>query len=75
VALKDWVEMKDTMMKLADEMPADKYSFKTTPQQRDFGEQVVHVTAGTVLRTISPRPASRLGLRTDHGRRFDFDRE
>jgi hypothetical protein len=34
--LKDWVEMKDTMMKLANEMPAEKYAFKTTTPQRDF---------------------------------------
>jgi len=47
--LKDWVDMKDAMMKLANEMPADKYSFKTTPQQRDFGQQVVHVAIANVM--------------------------
>jgi len=47
--LKDWVEMKGAMMKLANEMPADKYSFKTTPQQRDFSQQVVHVATANVM--------------------------
>lgn len=46
--LKDWLEMKDTMHKLAEEMPADKYSFKTTPPQRDFGQQVTHVAGANV---------------------------
>jgi hypothetical protein len=30
-------------------MPADKYSFRTTPQQRDFGQQVVHVATANVM--------------------------
>lgn len=46
--LKDWLEMKDTMHKLAEEMPGDKYSFKTTPPQRDFGQQVTHVAGANV---------------------------
>jgi len=47
--LKDWVEMKTTMMMLADAMPEDKYSFKTTPPQRDFGQQVLHVAGGNLI--------------------------
>jgi hypothetical protein len=47
--LKDWVSMKDTMMKLANEMPEDKYSFKTTAPQRDFGQQVLHVAGGNLI--------------------------
>src|SRR5271169_7005788 len=47
--LKDWVSMKDTMMKLANEMPEAKYSFKTTPPQRDFGQQVLHVAAANLI--------------------------
>jgi hypothetical protein len=38
--LKDWFEMKSTIMKLANEMPADKYSFKAPPQ-RDFAQQAL----------------------------------
>lgn len=47
--LKDWIEMKETMMKLADAMPEEKYSFKTTPAQRDFGQQVLHVAGGNLI--------------------------
>jgi len=41
--LKDWSDLKNTMMKIADEMPADKFSFKPTPAQQSYGERVLHV--------------------------------
>ena len=41
--LKDWSDLKATMMKIADEMPADKYSFKSTPAQQSYGERVLHI--------------------------------
>jgi uncharacterized damage-inducible protein DinB len=47
--LKDWVEMKDTIMKLANEMPEDKYSYKSTPPQRDFAQQVLHIAQANVI--------------------------
>jgi hypothetical protein len=43
------MEMKDTMFKLANAMPEDKYSFKTTPPQRDFAQQVLHVANGNMI--------------------------
>jgi hypothetical protein len=46
--LRDWLEMKATMHALADAMPEDKYGFKATPPQRDFGQQVVHVATANV---------------------------
>jgi len=46
--LKDWLEMKDTIHKLAEAMPADKYTFKTTPAQRDFSQQVTHIAGANV---------------------------
>lgn len=46
--LKDWVEMKDTIHKLADQMPADKYTYTSTPQQRDFGQQVLHIAGANI---------------------------
>ena len=46
--LKDWTGLKDTMHKIAAEMPADKYSFKPTPEQQAFGERVVHVATTNV---------------------------
>ena len=47
--LKDWLDMKQTMHALAERMPADRYTFKATPPQRDFGQQVVHVANANLL--------------------------
>jgi uncharacterized damage-inducible protein DinB len=41
--LKDWQQQKDTMVKISDAMPEDKFTFKSTPAQRNYGEQVMHV--------------------------------
>jgi len=41
--LKDWADLKETMRKITDAMPADKYAFKPTPPQQSFGERVVHI--------------------------------
>jgi hypothetical protein len=46
--LKDWLDMKSTIMKLAAEMPEDKYAFRTTPAQRDFAQQVLHIAQANV---------------------------
>ena len=47
--LRDWRDMKATMHALADAMPADKYGYRSTPLQRDFGQQVVHVATANVM--------------------------
>ena len=44
--LKDWLEMKEIMMKISAAMPEDKFSYKSTPAQRDFGQQILHVAGG-----------------------------
>jgi uncharacterized damage-inducible protein DinB len=44
----DWQAQKDTMMKIADAMPEDKFSYKTTPPQRNYGEQIMHVASANV---------------------------
>lgn len=46
--LNDWVGLKDTMHKIAAEMPADKYGFKPTPAQQTFGERTLHVASTNV---------------------------
>jgi uncharacterized damage-inducible protein DinB len=46
--LKDWQAQKDTMMKIADAMPEDKFAYKSTPPQRSYGEQVMHVATVNV---------------------------
>jgi len=46
--LRDWASQKDTMMKISDAMPEDKFGFRSTPPQRTFGEQVLHVAEANV---------------------------
>jgi uncharacterized damage-inducible protein DinB len=41
--LKDWERQKETMMKIADAMPEDTFGYKSTPPQRSYGEQVMHI--------------------------------
>lgn len=41
--LKDWQSQKDQMMQIADAMPEDKFGYKTTPPQRNYGEQIMHI--------------------------------
>lgn len=41
--MKDWNDLKATMDKIAAAMPEDKFSFKATPPQRSYGEQILHV--------------------------------
>lgn len=60
--LKDWVGQKSVMMKLAAEMPDEKFGYKSTPAQRSFAEQVLHVATVNVMlmRTLgakAPAPA------------------
>lgn len=47
--LRDWVDMKASMRALAEEMPEDRYTYKATPPQRDFAQQVLHVANANVL--------------------------
>ena len=46
--LRDWTMQKDTMMKISAAMPEEKFTFKSTPVQRNFGEQVLHVVEANV---------------------------
>ena len=67
--LKDWLDMKQTLVKLANAMPEDKYDFKTTPPQRDFSQQVLHIATGNVinlnfLRGKATPPAINRGAKT-----------
>jgi uncharacterized damage-inducible protein DinB len=41
--IKDWQSQKDTMMKIADAMPENKFGYKATPAERSYGEQIMHV--------------------------------
>ena len=47
--LADWDRQKETLLKLAEAMPEDKYRFKPTPAQRDYGEQILHIAEANVI--------------------------
>ena len=47
--LKDLTNQKDQMSKIADAMPEDKFGFKSTPAQRSYGEQVLHIAGANVM--------------------------
>ena len=44
----DWQAQKDMMMKIADAMPENKFAYKSTPPQRSYGEQIMHVASTNV---------------------------
>jgi uncharacterized damage-inducible protein DinB len=48
-ALEDWTRQKDTMMKISDAMPEEKFGYRATPAERTFGEQILHVAEGNVV--------------------------
>ena len=47
--MKDWRSQHETMMKIADAMPDDRFSFKATPPQRSYGEQILHVAGANIM--------------------------
>ena len=47
-AVKDWTNQKELLTKIADAMPEDKFGFKSTPAQRSYGEQILHIAGANV---------------------------
>ena len=41
--IDDWEGQKDTLAAIADAMPEGMWGFRPTPQQRTYGEQVMHI--------------------------------
>ena len=48
-ALQDWTRLKDTMMKIAEAMPEEKFGYRATPAERTWGEQILHVAEANVV--------------------------
>jgi uncharacterized damage-inducible protein DinB len=46
--LKDWTDLKPVMMAIAGAMPEDKFTYKSTPAQRDYGQQIMHVATANM---------------------------
>ena len=64
--LKDWTGLKDTMDKIAREMPEDKFGYKSTPAQRSYAEQITHIAQANMglLQSIGGRaPAPTVDLK------------
>ena len=64
--IKDWNDLKGTMAKIAGAMPEDKFKFKPTEPQRDFGQQVLHVAQVNfkILQAVGAKiPAPNINLK------------
>jgi uncharacterized damage-inducible protein DinB len=48
-ALHDWTRQKDTMMKISEAMPDDRFGYRATPAERTWGEQILHVAEANVI--------------------------
>jgi hypothetical protein len=46
--IKDWERQKASMMAIADAMPEDRFDYKSTPAQRNYGEQIMHIASVNV---------------------------
>jgi len=43
--VRDWQIQKTFTLAVAEKMPAADYDFKATPEERTFGEQMIHIAA------------------------------
>lgn len=62
----DWAVQKELFVNAADAMPEDKFSYKPTPAQRSYGEQIMHVVQADniVLRMLGGKtPAPPINLK------------
>ena len=66
--LKDWTDLKDALVKIANEMPEEGYSFKPTPPQETFGRRVVHIGVGAnrLLRSVLHEERRHIQCRRSH---------
>ena len=46
--LSDWQRTTNQIIGIADRMPEDKWGYKSTPAQRSYGEQVMHIVTTDV---------------------------
>jgi uncharacterized damage-inducible protein DinB len=46
--IRDWEAQKSRLVAIAEAMPAEKYEFKATPEQRTFAEQLLHLAEAHV---------------------------
>lgn len=58
-----WTVVRDNLLKMAEKMPAENYSFKPTPEIESFGQRVNHIAGanlficqGVTGKETTPRP-------------------
>lgn len=58
-----WTVVRDNLLKMAEKMPAENYSFKPTPEIESFGQRVAHIAGanlficrGVMGQQTTPRP-------------------
>lgn len=58
-----WTVVRDNLLKMAEKMPAENYTFKPTPEIESFGQRVAHIAGanlficqGVAGRQTTPRP-------------------
>jgi uncharacterized damage-inducible protein DinB len=47
--IKDWSQTRQFTLDVANAMPAEFYSFKPTPQEMTFGEQMLHIARANMF--------------------------
>lgn len=66
-----YTQIKTNIMKAAEKMPADAYSFQATPEERTFGALVGHIAdaqtriCGAATGTVKPAEAGKLTAKAD----------
>jgi uncharacterized damage-inducible protein DinB len=79
---KHWSNAKELAVAVANAMPEDGYSFKPTPAQMTFGEQMIHITganygycafiAGAKSPYNEPKDAKKDQIVKELGESFDY---
>src|SRR5690242_10289106 len=60
-----WTVVRDNLLKMAEKMPVEGYSFKPTPEIESFGQRLAHIAGanlfvcqGVMGQQTTPRPRS-----------------
>jgi hypothetical protein len=64
-----WTVVRDNLLKMAEKMPAENYSFKPVPEIESFGQRMAHIAGANLSICLGvdgkPRPAGRPALTKD----------
>ena len=67
-----WTVVRDNLLKMAEKMPAEDYSFKPTPEIESFGQRLAHIAGANLFvcqavmgRQATPRPGLAAASKTE----------